>query len=510
MSTSILQAVENAAVSEDACQSAPHATLRRRIRAGLSLTALMAGLMAATPASADVGTVSVQSVNPTVIEVESDGAAYTQPAVPLIQLRADVNLKLDALDSGRVKEYSAWLKSRVGNGPWAEFTDDKTTEVYELGDRPKWVDKTIELAVSYGSLAPFATGHCNLMAERLRSQGQSDEEIFSQDRVVSAEVDAGLTFEMSGVSGNTSAPDEFIPTRTYKLICKAAPPVPTDPQRTQHDVIDANLSIVEQAGVGGKCRLNLTGAIETRDPNTEVPFRFQTSVETNGGTTSEVKTVTTDHSSTALFNYPYDLPGGGQKSGQIRILAEGFTSAWADFDMTCMGNPGDLKTVLPPKPRIEISTAEVKLVQGNSCPTKIWLAGHIEGRGEVSGIASFVGDGFLSGFHPYSVSDGETKVILASRDLEWKGAAANEGRQTIKLGFNLAGPEGDLIASVKQKSYEFSCSAAKSAGTGVNKVKPNADKAERPNRRMRLKMRAIQDEETDRPKRKAKWRKRKN
>ncbi len=181
-------------------------------RGALFATALVAGLLsAASPSYADLGIVNILSVEPGEIEVDSNGNDYTVPAIPLISLTAQLNVRLDAGISGRVKSWKAWVKVKPETGFWSviwkQFENDAAQASYSI-PRPKKVNTTANISVPYSSLVNTVNSYCNSMADSLREQGLSNEEIFDQDRVITIQAQGALSYKMSGLPG-PSHPEEY-------------------------------------------------------------------------------------------------------------------------------------------------------------------------------------------------------------------------------------------------------------------------------------------------------------
>jgi hypothetical protein len=307
--------------------------------------AFFAVSVAASPAYADTGYVSVNFINPGSIEVANDGSIYTAPVIPLISLSANLQVQLDAEVSGRVKNWKAWLKVKTENGFWVQFSNNSYSKSYPVGGRPKTVNTAAAINIPYGTIAPYAAAQCNVLADTLRGQGLSDAAIFAQDRIIPISVDGALSYEMTGAAG-TSTPEEVHDYKTFNLNCKAGqptrvPPVANDPTRNIPDVEQASLTILEVSTLGGACKLNLSGVIVTKDANKQVKFRYKD----DAGNQSDVKTVMTDHTKTVMFNHQYNLAGTGNKQGKIRIaiVDDNFSSPWSNYDVNCNPNaPGGL------------------------------------------------------------------------------------------------------------------------------------------------------------------------
>lgn len=188
---------------------------------------LFAGNLAwAGAAMADTISSDVASIYPNRIDVLSNGVAYTQPAIPLVSFSASLVVNIDAGVSGRVKSWKAWITLNPkppGNASAnVQFSQHPHTASYPAGSRPKQVSTGgVDINIPYGSLAPFASGHCNWMANDLRNKGMSNQEIFSQDRVIAVRVLSEIEAEISGIAG-APTPVEVAEhnIKTFDLVCK--------------------------------------------------------------------------------------------------------------------------------------------------------------------------------------------------------------------------------------------------------------------------------------------------
>lgn len=303
---------------------------------------------ALSPAHADSGYIAVASINPTTIEILSNGDEYIGMTNPLASFTANVAVTLNAGVSGKIKKWKAWIKARRGSGFWVQFTDYAYSKSYPYGSRPKTVDTVVPISVTLGGMGAYLTAECNKYATGLISSGtKTKEEIFSQDAVLDVTIMGALSWEMSGIAGGNSIPGEVGTDKILKLVCKATPPsrvpppVANDPTRNVPDVSQAFLTVMEVSTLNGACNLNLSGVIVTKDGNKQVKFRYKDAA----GNQSDIKTVSTDHTKTVNFAHKYALAGTGNKQGKIRIaiVDDNFSSPWADYNVNCNPNaPGGL------------------------------------------------------------------------------------------------------------------------------------------------------------------------
>ena len=292
-------------------------------------------------AFADSGTIDVNSYSPGTIDVASNGANYTGPSIPLISLNAQLRVRLNAGDSGRVQSWKAWVKVKRSTGSWIQFSSDYDDASYSI-PRPKTVDTVAVVSVPYGAIAPFATAQCNGLATGLRAAGLTNSQIFAEDRILAFAIDGALSYEMSGVPGSSAPPEVQPPFESMKkfyLNCKASPivePEPTNPTRTVPNIEQVTLLIQGVSLLNGTCKLNLSGVIVGKAAVQQIKFRYKD----DDGHQSDIKTVITDHSKTAMFSHKYDLVGTGPKTGKIHIDIEGenFNSGWKNYNVQCGAN----------------------------------------------------------------------------------------------------------------------------------------------------------------------------
>ena len=177
-------------------------------------------------ALADTALSVVDAIYPKRIEVLSNGVAYTQPAIPLVSLSASLVVDIDAGVSGRIKSWKAWIglnpKAPGNTSANVHFSQHPYSVSYPVGSRPKEVGtRGVSINIPYGSLAPFVTGHCNWLANDLRSKGMSNQVIFSQDRAIVVRVWSTVDAEFTGIAG-APTPSEVGEhnIKTLDLVCK--------------------------------------------------------------------------------------------------------------------------------------------------------------------------------------------------------------------------------------------------------------------------------------------------
>lgn len=211
--------------------------LKKLAKITLATTSILAGagLFFSSPSHADESSSTLLSYLPTQITkvgTNSSGTAYE--ATGLMYLSAEVQVVVDAEISGKVKSWNTWLKVRTENTFWVEFDDHAASKSYSI-PRPKVVNTVASIGVPHASIAPVAVSYCNSMADELRGQGKSNEEIFSTDRTVQIAIISALTYETTGIGGLVEATgsDDFSDFWKINLVCKGRVPAP--PVHTAND-----------------------------------------------------------------------------------------------------------------------------------------------------------------------------------------------------------------------------------------------------------------------------------
>lgn len=416
------------------------------------------GVVATAPLAqaGDSGDVSIQLINVTQVEVEGNGSTYTGMTGNQ-SLTIQAHLQLDAGISGRVKWWRVTPKAKVPHDNQWAFNSAQASKEYGAFNRPKSVDKMISMQVASNLLYNFVVDACNEKADDLRNSGKTNEWIFQHDQSFDADVFLSLAYSMTGIEG-AKTPQEVQAPHRFKVVCKALPArVPPEPTRNVPDVKSANLTIMKSSTLGGDCRLKLSGVIQTSEPDKTVQFRYVD----DKGVKSNLKTVKSDHSSTAMFSHQYALPGTGLKTGKIQIVGKGnaFKSAWKDYSVTCNANaPGGVVGNVPPVVEMAVVPATYKNVNGHSCVDKMWLDGTITGKANQSGRARFTGNAYLSAYQDYSVTNGMKAKILVSYTFNW-GIVPVNGYVTKDLYFTFkAENENDVVvAATPLKKFTFTC-----------------------------------------------------
>ncbi len=462
--------------------------MSRRISFAAMSAAVLAGSLSGAPSqAADYYNATVESVVTNKIIVQSNGSSYHRMA-PLSSLIANVHVELDTGTSGRIKWFTAWLGlGREGLAPqyWPDYREDGYHKSFD--PRPKSWSGTVPVAVPESSLELFALGQCNYQAQTLRDQGLSNKAIFAKDRPIELAVIPHLDHEMTGPSG-TPIIEGTQSHKKVQLVCQKWPgvaaPVVGDALDSVPPVVEkASLTVLEHATlIAGRCRISLSGVVETAAPNADFSFRYKD----GAGHQSEVFELSSDHTRTAMFSHDYDIPVNADsgESGKVRIVGVSgdFASSWAHYDMDCTAP--SFEALLPPKLTMQVIPRKPTMYAGQYCPSEVKIVGKIEGRAEMSGEAIFFGDYYLSPPQAYEVQKGDVVLLGADRDLDWSEADLVQVGQvrklTIQLGFNVTGPSDTIVAKVSKKDYTFSCmipSTDVQAGQGVMSGPPRPEPA---------------------------------
>lgn len=423
----------------------------------LALGACLSVLASSGPALADFGKSEVSMLFPSNIEVKSVGFNYTEVSASSTTVKGTMRVELDAGASGRVKRWSGSpvfsLEAAPGSPAVAEeFHAQGSSATYSI-PRPKSINTYYPFDILRQHYASFVLLACNINADKLRSEGMSESDIFGEDRPVPVAVTGTLDYEMSGVEGAPVLPQaqSFHSFPKVTVICKGDS-TPLDP--VEHPIAYSNVTFVESNSLSGSCTLKLAGTISTREPNSNVKFLYVDDT----GKQSDLKTVTTNAAGNVNFQHSYPAPGSGKKSGKIRMVGQSpaFMSSWTDYETNCLPPANGLATALPPKAfHLEgNTTAERVELQGRLCPVRANLTGIIKGRGKASGVAAVLAKGQPKGLKQYDVEDGDTVIVEGQYVLNW--ANTNARQQFVKLELVVTGKTGELLDRI-EKMQAFHC-----------------------------------------------------
>ncbi len=424
----------------------------------LTLGTCLAAFAAADPAMADFAESEVIMLLPANIEVKSVGFNYTEVTAGSTAIQGDMSVVVEAGVSGRVKEWSGWPTLTVNEvgGISGKFQTNGDSVSYSI-PRPKTVNTSYPFTITRQQYASFMVLACDVKADKLRSQGMSNAEVFGEDRPIVVRVKGALNYEVSGIEGEPVPPEvePSVSVADVTVICKgdATPLDPVGPAITY-----SNVSVVESNSLSGSCTLKLAGTLSSKQANTEVKFVYVDDT----GKQSDLKTVTTNAAGNVNFQHLYPAPGGGKKTGKIRMIGQGpaFMSPWTDYKTNCLPPAGGLATILPPKAfHIEGNpTAERVELQGRLCPVRANIYGIVKGRGKATGVAAVLAKGLPKGLKQYDVEDGDTVIVEGQYVLNWENTNAKQ--QYVKLELLVTGKTGALLDKI-EKMQAFTCEAPK-------------------------------------------------
>lgn len=458
----------------------------------VAMATILLGAANAASYASDVD-VAVYVVKSPTIYVESNGQKYTKLSFDkhgISPIAFSARLEI-AGGQDRIKHWAVAPRVTLDGKTWGWSFDSSrspdpgwgvVSKSYSSGHRPKNIDTGIKMNASQSFIGNFAVAACNTKADHLRQQGKGNTYIFGHKHTLTGH--ASTRHQLSYV--NIADTDkyqliEYTPESTrVNVICMKwggaqVPTVGTDLQLKSH-VTQASLTTIEQFGPSGLCKLKLSGVIQTNTTGTQVKFRY----EHTNGKQSDVKTVTTDHSKTAMFSHDYNVPfnPNGDETGSVRIVGVGmnFHSNWSTYDMHCTKpGPQSVQAVTLPKLSMKMTASNNIMVDGQICPSRLLLDGTVHAGSAFNGKALFVGNAFLSPLHNVSLAANGVRHVFANRNLNWQSHAnigttfsAPSGSakpplksKKVRLGFNLADNDGKVVAQIKQKWFTITCKEPK-------------------------------------------------
>ena len=437
----------------------------RYARVAACALAFIGSAFVALPALADTVEGDIATPLPT-YQVLSNGSSYHQ-----VQGGAGAvafSVTADAEVAGQVTSVRYDVTAQAAGSAGGPYAFTPKFDVRTFSGK---FHKKETLAGSYQPAEAELVAACNNLADGLRAQGRSDGEIFGQDRQLAMDVSVAPSATFSGPSGFMDPPQLL--TETTSITCLkwggAVGFAKPAPMKAVDGVSDAHLTLIEQYGPSGMCEIILSGVITTTSADMEVRFQY----EHYDGKKSNVETVTTDHSKTAMFSHKYTVPNqDGPEGGSVRMVgvSPSFTSNAAAYAMNCSeGGPGAMQAALLPEVSLTATQTGQVMVGGQYCPTGLLLRGRIEGKGgAISGQAFFVGPGYASQHHPWQVGGNQAVVVEDVVPLAWTAAPAQAmatpnavpqaKTQTVTAGFNLLGTNNTEIAHVPQRNFTVTCS----------------------------------------------------
>ncbi|GAB4357905.1 MAG: hypothetical protein Kow00114_09740 [Kiloniellaceae bacterium] len=445
---------------------------RPRRKASLAVAALLsAAALLPLPALADDASAEITNLVTKQVFVNSNGSSYTSVA-GLATLTADARIQVDAEFSGRVKSWRLWLGLSDGEGDHVSFKSQGVGKSYGTFERPRRVDRTERITVLAVVWQDFVEARCNELADGLRAQGMEDSAIFAQDRTLELGVTVHLNADITGIGQHFvgAKPWEEIP--KVQVTCKkwagaSIPQAGSGYAVTPSKVVNKGLSIYEQYGIGGLCRIRLDGWITTDEKNTTVTFRYRN----QAGKLSQLWTVNTGDSKTATFSHWYDIQNTEwAETGFVRMIgvSHDFKSDWAEYTMECVeGGPDGLVANDPPKLTFDIVPQGKVMVHGHICPERLKLVGVMKGRGNFSGYAMFIakrGPTYVSPLQEYEITHGQTLLVGADYTITWSGAQPPSGNQPLRsdhlFDFSVTNSDNKIIASLP-RGYVVVCTRPK-------------------------------------------------
>lgn len=428
----------------------------RSLRRFLSATLVATGVGIPASASADTVDIKVKNVTGPTLKVTQDGEDYTDLSGSYADIVVDLQVKLHAGTSGKVKFWSVWPNL---NGQ--DFKALAKSKSYAVGDRPKNVDRLETFSIKQADYAKVAIDACNAHAKSLRLAGKSNAEIFGSQHTLWINVAAGWQYDMTGVTG-VKPPTEVTLNPEIEVFCKKAAPLSVGLPATHTPVVKTvSLEVSTQTSITGECKLQLFGNIETNQANRLVKFRYVD----GEGKKSDVKSARTGSTKTIAFNHDYDLTkNSGQVSGKVRMEGVGtdFVSDWAQYQGNCNGATvaEDLITVLPPTAKILAITAMDEIVVGERyvCPSRVRYRGVVEGRGPAKGATAMLAGNSLAELKFHELEKGDKQYIQTFHELDWKPGliAQNENAQTVKFKMNVTNALNKVVAS-DSKTGTYKC-----------------------------------------------------
>lgn len=355
--------------------------------------------------------------------VSSDGQSYTglnssKHPLDYWNIAALVSF---SYHSDYIKSWSGQIKMTIFDETW---TGSKIGKSYKVLHRPTSIYRQESFPITGSDIEQFAVQTCETNATIYRSNGASNQQIFSHEYSLPVEIYASSVFETKYKLGQAFETVNHYSPKTARIICMKEP-TPTveiaDDIQIGSGVVDTSLNIIEQTTVGGACKVNLATVIESNLPNTTVQYRF----EHSNGNKSDIKTVTTDHSKIAMDSHWYNIANNPNdlEEGQVRMIgvSHDFQSSWKSYSMDCKKpSTNTLSLVTKPKVEVEINPISNILHNGMLCPSKVEITAHISHDKAFSGTGTLtLRDGshtFLS--HAVDIAPNSTQSHRHFIDLE--------------------------------------------------------------------------------------------
>lgn len=327
-----------------------------KFKTAFAAAAVFAGM--ASAAVADTASAGVNGFSPNPLIVFSNGSDYTKLKT-IGMTNVGFNFKYDVGASGRVKSWKVWPSISNGYGMAISLGDLEGyaySKSYPVGQRPKIVDKNVAVSLPSTLFADRAVSMCNLLASDLRSQGKSDQQIFSKNREVTFSAGAKWEADVSGIGSNDPIV-EASAAYTIKVRCakwqgSQIPQAGNNSVANPLHVLKATMNLQELALANGTCAVKLTTAISTNTAGATIKYRYVHS----SGKKSKVFTTKTAANKIAVVTHTWNVTNGpGKERGMMRLegVNNNFKSNLRKYRMDCKKAPGGFKPN-PTKPKISI------------------------------------------------------------------------------------------------------------------------------------------------------------
>ncbi|MGC3940896.1 hypothetical protein ACOTTU_24110 [Roseobacter sp. EG26] len=297
------------------------------------------------PAYADIDWVvyGPAGVSPSMLEVKSNGENYT-----VLKTNSTVNFKghfkYDAGNLGRIKNWKIWPKLENGAGIHSEvpslesFAGGKS---YSSGQRPKTVDQFATMKVPASALNANAVAMCNFHAQKMRDQGKSNNEIFSQNYDLFFRVSVAYSIDLT-ISANSLHDISNDNSAKYTVRCGKSN------VQSPVTINSAQLKLKQTAALNGKCKVELKTIVGTDQPGAKLKYRILHS----SGNKSNPFTATTDITGLGVQINQIKIPNGsGPETGWFRVqgVSHDFTTNKAHYQMNCSAGNFGFKGADAPK-----------------------------------------------------------------------------------------------------------------------------------------------------------------
>jgi len=394
-----------------------------------------------------------------------------------VEVRGQLTLN-ESLSGYRIEQ------ARIRYGATGGFQQNYTIEV--SGDNRsltgnnghKWAAHTIALS-DFGNMQPYIDA-CNNAVEEDLSGGLTMTQALNKHR--SIVIDQASSLFRAGLSINVSdnsnyLTEEAVVALPIRVLCEPTgyvKPLPTT-SNTVGIVVgveESHLTISEQVSrFSGACKITLSGVIKTNIANTDVQFQY----EHTNGRKSGIKSVTTDHTRTAMFSHTYSIDNNpyDDEAGSIRLIgvSHDFQSDWKTYTMRCEDPAtNSWQTEIPPQLSLDVVVKETQLIKGQICPKNVLIKGRVTAGSSIEGHAIFIGSGssvYESETMPYDLNIGEKKKFFRVREVEFPSTLGSLQvidnsepvlrRIMITQGMSLMDANNEMIATTGQKSYTFHC-----------------------------------------------------